>query len=362
VDDIVSWSYTKPANTFTITAWVKATTTHEIDSESTSSTTGVSGQKYVFWPNQEGANGGAGLSVGTNGISVYEHGDSYMPPLAVYSGNIGTDWNHIAVVYTNKQPKIYLNGVLVRTGLTSTRPIVYAPNIVGGGSYGHFAGLVDSVRIFGRDLTENEIKEEMKFPRPVVRPVGAWEFDEGTGLSANDSHIWMAGKSGSALSFDGVDDYVYFGGNPSLDLVNYTIEGWAKPASSGVAGRHLVERGSIGSSGYLIQLWDNNAIFFYQMVTTGYYVIAQSTPFAHDSNFHHFAMTFTYDGTTSTLTSFYDGVQKDSRSTPAAPVPPLSSDTLKLGFGRFNGTLDEIKIYNYALPATEILAHYNALK
>ena len=62
--------------------------------------------------------------MGTNGVSVYEHGDSYMPALLVYDTPI-TGWNHIAVVYTNKQPILYINGILVRTGLTSLRPEVF---------------------------------------------------------------------------------------------------------------------------------------------------------------------------------------------------------------------------------------------
>ena len=157
-NDEMWWSYTKPQNTFTVSAWIKANTTHEIDGESTSGTGGVSGQKYLFWPNQEGSNGGMGISAGINGISVYEHGDSYMPALAVYSSSLGTGWNHIIVVYENKQPKIYSNGLLVRTGSTSLKSIVYAPTGIGGGVYGHFPGLIDDARVYNRALSAAEIQ------------------------------------------------------------------------------------------------------------------------------------------------------------------------------------------------------------
>lgn len=156
----VTWSYgsSTTANNFTIAAWVKATTTHEIDPESTSGYPGTGGQRYLFGANHGGStNSGAGISAGTNGISVYEHGDSYMPALAVYSGNIGTGWSHIAVTYTGKQPRIYLNGQLVRVGLTSPRANVYAPTQLGAGSYGYFPGTVDQVAIWDRALTQEEI-------------------------------------------------------------------------------------------------------------------------------------------------------------------------------------------------------------
>lgn len=166
-----------PANTFTFEAWVKAVNTHQVDAESTSGILGTSGQYYALWPTHGGASdAGAGLSVGTNGISVYEHGSSYMPAIAVYSGTLGTTWNHIAIVYDNKQPKIYLNGNLVRTGLTSTRDNVYAPcwigyggDVPGGpGDYGYFEGWIDEVRVWDVALTEEQIRDNMYREDPLI--------------------------------------------------------------------------------------------------------------------------------------------------------------------------------------------------
>ncbi len=157
-NNYISWTYTKPQNSFTMVAWVKATTTHEIDSLS-DPLGGVSGEKYVFWPNHEAnSSAGAGLSVGTNGITVYEHGDWYLPAVAEYIGNLSTHWHHIAIVYANKQPKIYLDGALVSTGGISTRTIVYAPTQMGSGSYGGFPGLIEDVRIYNSSLSAVEIK------------------------------------------------------------------------------------------------------------------------------------------------------------------------------------------------------------
>ena len=148
-----------PVDSFTIEAWIKPTTTHQIDTESNVGTSGTSGQKYLFKPDQRGpANGGAGVSAGTNGISVYEHGDSYLAPLAVYSGTISSSqWTHLAVVYTNKKPSIYLNGSLVRTGLQSPRAHVYAPQAIGAGDYGYYSGLADEVVMYDRPLSAAEI-------------------------------------------------------------------------------------------------------------------------------------------------------------------------------------------------------------
>ncbi len=160
-DDEVDITYHAgtPTNTFTLAAWVKTTVTHQIDPEASSGTGGTSGQHYLFGADHRGSDSGAGVSVGTNGISVYEHGSSYMPALAVYSGSLGTGWNHVVVTYTNKTPRIYLNGVLVHTGRTSYKNLVYAPTRIGAGPYGAFNGQIDEVTIYDRALSDAEVDQ-----------------------------------------------------------------------------------------------------------------------------------------------------------------------------------------------------------
>ena len=160
VDDrVVVGTTGRPSDTFSFGCWLKTSVTHEIDAESTAGVGGVAGQRYVFNPQHGGeTDGGAGLSVGTNGILVYEHGSNYMPATAVYRADIGSDWNHIMIVYDNKQPTIYLNGSAVRTGLTSPRAVVNAPIQIGGMAYGFIEGLIDEVRIYSRALSPSEVK------------------------------------------------------------------------------------------------------------------------------------------------------------------------------------------------------------
>jgi hypothetical protein len=81
--------------------------------------------------------------------------------------------------------------------------------------------------------------------RPLLRAagqplVGYWNVDEGSGTVAHDNSgngndgilcndpTWVNGKSGGALSFDGVDDYVNVTENTDLDphTSNWTISAW----------------------------------------------------------------------------------------------------------------------------------------
>lgn len=162
LDDLISFGTVgRPFDNFTFSAWIKTAQGHERDAQSTGGTAGTAGQKYAFDVEMGGSSSaGSGLSVGTNGVSVYEHASSYMPALAVYSNMIGSGWNFVTVTYLNRQPRIYCNGALASTGFTSTRTPVYAPYKFGGLTYGYLTGSMDEVRISSVTRSANWIWAE----------------------------------------------------------------------------------------------------------------------------------------------------------------------------------------------------------
>src|ERR1051326_2278244 len=146
-------------NSYTVEFWAWPTAGRGSTAEETSGGYGDSNQRYAIFPNN-GKFGavGSGVSVGTNGVSVFEHGSAYLPALLVYDAVI-TNWTHVAVVYSNQQPQLYLNGALVRTGLISARSS-YPSTCFGDAAnlgYGFYAGLLDEVSIYNRALTASEI-------------------------------------------------------------------------------------------------------------------------------------------------------------------------------------------------------------
>jgi len=161
VDDVVNLgaaSARDVTNNFTVAFWANPQASHEIEEESTTSQTGNLGQRYAIDPNGYSSDhAGAGVSVGTNGISVYEHSDGYMPPLLVHEAPIPS-WTHIAVVYRDKRPGLYVNGTLVKTGSRSPKNFVHmTPRTLGGMAYGFFRGQLDDVRIYDHVLSAREI-------------------------------------------------------------------------------------------------------------------------------------------------------------------------------------------------------------
>ena len=145
-------------NSYTMEFWARPAATRQTTSESTSGTSGTAGQRYAIFPNNgRFAAAGAGVSVGTNGISVFEHASLYLPSVLVYDVAI-TNWVHVGVVYSNQQPSLYLNGSLVRIGLASTHASSPSTCLGENGlNYGYYAGLLDEVSIYDRALSATEV-------------------------------------------------------------------------------------------------------------------------------------------------------------------------------------------------------------
>jgi hypothetical protein len=69
----------------------------------------------------------AGLSIGTNGVVVWEHGDDYFAPVLVHPATVAP-WTHVTVVYEGGRPFLYLEGTLVRGGRQSKRAVHPSPS------------------------------------------------------------------------------------------------------------------------------------------------------------------------------------------------------------------------------------------
>lgn len=146
-------------NNFCLVAVFRTSQQHEIENENAASVGGTAGQRYLFGADHGGDfAAGAGLSVGTNGVSVYEHGSGYMPPLAVFQGVLGSGTAIVTVNYLERRPALGVQGIIVSEGLPSARAEVTAPVEIGAGAYGAFGGDLIEVLLFDRALTEIEVR------------------------------------------------------------------------------------------------------------------------------------------------------------------------------------------------------------
>ncbi|MCU7242851.1 MAG: calcium-binding protein, partial [Microcystis aeruginosa WS75] len=239
VDDYVSNSnvFADVSGTFTMEFWVNPTATRATTPEANSGISGIGSQRYAIHPTHGeaanlGANHfGAGVSVGTNGISVFEHTASYLPSLLVHDTSL-SGWNHVAIVYNNNTPSLYLNGQFIKTGLTSTGIVHPSIASLGGGDatgYGTFQGGLDEVRIWNTARTQTQIQNTLnsQLNGNEIGLVGYYNFNESSGNIAEDGTINNNdGQIFGGLRIDEMYSFAdYIGGkyiNPSTNLPNLT--------------------------------------------------------------------------------------------------------------------------------------------
>lgn len=155
-------SYPIPVNNFTYDVWCWPTATIDVKSASTSgnNTFGITGQKYIIDPIFYNAtDAGAGISIGTNGVSFYEHSSGYLNSLLSNTLTFNSPVN-ILYTFANKTPTLFVNGRYISSGLESPKPNTYAwVYRVGSGSYGNFVGNLYSIKTYNRVLSVAEIAQ-----------------------------------------------------------------------------------------------------------------------------------------------------------------------------------------------------------
>jgi hypothetical protein len=197
--------------------------------------------------------------------------------------------------------------------------------------------------------------------------VGYWKFDEGSGNTAydlsnytNDGTInggpkWVAGKIGAALEFDGSDDYVDCGNDPSLNINDrITVAAWVKTTST--AHGYFVSKGTAWdeTGHYAIgQEYNVPMTFQFEIAGSGGTVELDSNVAVNDGQWHY--IVGTYDDTV--VRVYIDGVEENS-STGTNRLTDSAIGGLTIGQRGGNiisGTIDEVRIYNHALTEGEIL-------
>ncbi len=171
---------------------------------------------------------------------------------------------------------------------------------------------------------------------------------------------WTSGKFGKALSFDGTDDYVDCGNDKSIDIVNpYTLEVWAKPSSFLEYSTIIGKRTDSSATNYALRFENDDTITFY--FADGSWQVFSWT-YSLSSQWYHLGLTFDVDGN---ISLYVNGEREESDNTTATPVK--STDPLGIGSYTgdsasepFNGTIDEVHIYNRALSPEEIKIHYKS--
>lgn len=386
----------------TISAWIKADTLGDFANIVTkfNGTTG--------WTLQASGAGAGGSNdfgfypdTGGSGDAVYTTNDSHQTGV----------WEHWVVTFDGTvvddldSVDFYKNGVEITsesqtaaigtvTDSNSTSVSIGGDTTIGGPD-SEFDGIIDEVRIYTRVLSPSEIRGLYGAGGGAVRVgassktlsesstlksglMGHWSFDGGDfttvirDVSSNNNNAYVfgaatttiktKGKFGQAVNFDESTYYIYAPDNANLNFgssQDFSVSLWVRARSingayAGLVGDKLSR--ATNRLGYLLSYENGGEVGVY--ISDGVDEVSIfSTTLISDGAWHHVALTATRTGN---ATLYVDGVVE---GTPASlstvgsldePGSPVFIGDIGFQGQPFDGALDDMRIYNRALTASEV--------
>ena len=346
-------------------------------------------------------------TTGTNEADLnFQYADGTNFVSTTFSSALTTNtWQHIVFTFDNasKALKLYINGSQFSTTrtLTGSLPIddgtLYLGTYNGTATNYSFLGYLDEVRIYTSALSAGGVtnlyqssakanvnaSENSDLTNGLV---GLWSFNgadvsgttaydrsgQGNDGTLTNSPTVTTGKIGQALDFDGVNDHVYIGSGGSTTLFDTT-----KPLTVSVW-TYLRNYSTTYPNIMVLKSTAGNSLEFFYSNSGGYEGInfgsgsvtfpkrksaSASIPNTLLNSWHHTVLVF--DGVSTSAPSSYklylDGIEIDTMDTATLATPAnISSIGWITGSQWFPGKLDDVRVYNRALSATEIWNLYQA--
>ncbi len=291
-------------------------------------------------------------------------------------------WTHLVIIRNSGTWTMYVNGVQeagsgVNTPNVPTTATSIGSNHAGSGT---FSGIVDDARIYTRALSTADVLELYTGGIDLHNGlVGWWKLDDGTGTSAIDSSGsgntgtlnngpgWVDGRKGRAVALDGTNDYISMGTSAltSVDNSDKTVSAWIRKTANSQKGIVDKDFDSGGSNygGWGLWTQSNGKLWWWthpskDLLDNGSQTIALG-------EWTHVAITWSNSSQTA---RFYINGTLNSTQTDNTIVEKASgSADLEIGDLRnhlnggqfaFDGSIDDVRVYNRALSASEITALY----
>ena len=312
----------------------------------------------------------------------------------VTGGSVATGtWSHLVGVYTRQGSlKIYVNGVLA--GTTSLPSYDLAVNGFFHSSIGSYnrsttsayPGSIDEVRIYNRALSADEVAKLYRTTAPDSPDtgiVGYWPFNgtdvagttaydrsgKGNNGTLTNSPTRTIGKLGQALSFNGTSQYVSNSGAVPYasfaDNLPITVSAWVKTTSVSGADTIASTWDFHTTSGWRFMLTPQPELLIADANGTNHRDSHGGTA-VNDGKWHHVVATYDGSQNSSGIKVYVDAIANVMTPTTNTAPGALSNAMFnigKIGGGTpqyFNGSIDEVRLYNRTLSQSEVTALYNA--
>lgn len=307
-----------------------------------------------------------------------------------YKGCVGTSivpensWTYLTISYesSSKTKKIYVNGTLENSCIQGS-DFAGTNNTLTLGTT-EYSGQIDHVKIYDYARTPAQIAYDYNRGAPVAH----WKFDECEGTvahdsSGNDNHgtiiigpsgsqstagtcqtsgAWANGASGKfngSLGFDGSDDVITVphpaGGELDFgNSISFSIAAWVKTADTSGTYHSILEKGGYGiTSRFTLFTYGDGKVRVYLADGSTNQNI-QSNSEINDGDWHH--VIGQIDRENNRIRIYIDGkLDQDVSLTVAGSL--TSTNVARIGGPGpfwFNGQVDDLRIYNYALSPAQV--------
>ena len=245
-----------------------------------------------------------------------------------------------------------------------TRTFSWIPSSTQRGSY--------SVTILVSDGTLKGSVSETITITVLPKSISQWKFDETSGTIASDSAdnnpgtlvdgpVWTQGKTGGAINFDGVDDFINLSPNENLAMRtgDFTIAGWINLDE--VCGPTWNDRVCpIISTRFLNSSDTSDGYYLGIAVSHIFFQIGDGTanngnfmmPYTYTNSWHHIAAV--RDKSTNEFKLYLDGQLTGTNPDTLGDVNNLIAPWIGGRYTFFKGKMDNLRIYNTALSDAEI--------
>ncbi len=192
------------------------------------------------------------------------------------------------------------------------------------------------------------------------------------GSAINGAVYTSSGIRGDAFSFDGVDDYIVISDSASLlDLPTTALSfsAWVNVKNDGTNDYIFTKAVSTGTYGwtFYVDKYRRAALVMQRATTDMTILSALNTLPVYTNGWFHLAVTYPGGDTATDVNIYVNGAEVSSYQTQTDGNGTYQSDSghdariARSGYSAyFNGSLDEVMIFNRALTPEEINASYNA--
>jgi hypothetical protein len=319
-------------------------------------------------------------------------------------------WHHVVMVGNVNSQSLYVDGQLIGSRSGTIQQSWWNYSFIGTGyddtirgfpsnSWHYFNGLIDDVRIYNRALSASEVATlyQIGATSKIAKTlpgrdsltsglVGWWTFDgpdmltnvadrsgQGNtgnlilGLSGNISTTTAPGRVGQALSFDGVNDYVSIPDPGTGSILDFdtgsqiTIAMWVNRTNNNIL-VSPIGKGTYSNYAFELDTARRPQFFYSDAQNLGAWQIYRTSAITNNE-WHHLVFTYTF-GTASSAQWYIDGVPISGSWVGGTGnvAPAKNNESLQIGrwstSEHFTGLIDDVRIYNRALSASEVATLY----